>query len=109
MSSTPFGRLFLICLTRSVTRSTTVREFSPLSIMAMPATISPSPSAPTPPCLTLAPVSISLLARFLSLAIHGDAVDDLALAVLVPRALPDGRARHYLAEVAHVDGHALFA
>ena len=38
---------------------TTVREFAPLSIMAIPATISPSPSAVTAPCRTVAPVTTS--------------------------------------------------
>jgi len=58
-----FGKVFFTCSTRSFTRSTTVREFSPLSIMAMPATISPSPSAVTAPCRTVAPVTISPRSR----------------------------------------------
>ena len=48
-TTTPSGSDFCICVMRSFTRAITSWKFSPLSMMAMPATTSPSPLRVTAP------------------------------------------------------------
>ena len=45
------------CSIRSLTASTTIREFSPISIITRPVTASPRPSRVTAPCLTNGAIS----------------------------------------------------